>query len=329
MTSDAILVASGVSKTYRDRRSRWLSGASRKQPARRGAVIDVSLALGRGQVLGLVGESGSGKSTLARCLTLLERPDAGTVVLDGVDLVGLHRRKLRHYRRRIQTVFQDPYGSLNPRLSVRSALSEVLRVHGLVKAGDIPARVCDLLELVGLPAAAADRYPSDFSGGQRQRICIARALAAEPDVLIADEAVSSLDVSIQAQILNLLVELQADLGLAMLFISHDLHVVRRIAGEVAVMFGGRVVEVLPAGIPLEAAMHPYTQTLVEALPRLEPRPPARLRADDLASSLPTVGCPFRDRCQHATSICEEEDPPLVGDEREHQVACHNVQRVAV
>jgi oligopeptide/dipeptide ABC transporter ATP-binding protein len=291
---------------------------------RRPALVDVSIALGQGQVLGLVGESGSGKSTLARCLALLERPDAGRVLLQGVDLATLGLRELRRRRRRVQIVYQDPYASLNPRLSVHAALAEVLRVHKLVPRTGIDDRVAGLLSLVGLPAAAAQRFPREFSGGQRQRICIARALAAEPDVLIADEPLSSLDVSIQAQILNLLLGLRDELGVAMLFISHDLHVVRRSAPTIAVIFGGRIVEVLPPTVSLEDARHPYTRALLEALPRLDARLPGVPSSGELGAALPADGCPFRDRCPYAFQTCAEIDPPLVAIAPGHAVACHHV-----
>jgi oligopeptide transport system ATP-binding protein len=321
--TDAVLACEGLHKEYRVRGHGRLRRAGPDE--RRPALVDLSLALGRRQVLGLVGESGSGKSTLARCLNLLERPDAGRVLLHGVDLATLPSRELRRRRRRIQIVFQDPYASLNPRQSVHAALAEVLRVHRLVPRDRIDARVAELLSLVGLPASAAGRFPREFSGGQRQRICIARALAAEPDVLIADEPLSSLDVSIQAQILNLLLGLRDELGLAMLFISHDLHVVRRSAPTIAVMFSGRIVEVLPATVPLDAARHPYTRALLEALPRLDAKLPGVPRGGE-GAPLEPGGCPFRDRCPYAFETCVEIDPPLLEIAPGHAVACHDVAR---
>jgi oligopeptide/dipeptide ABC transporter ATP-binding protein len=322
-----LLAAQGLTKAYASRRG-WSPVPGRRGPgdAARPALADVSLALERGESIGIVGESGSGKSTFARCLALLERPDAGRVLLDGVDLTRLGAAPLRRSRRRIQVVFQDPYSSLNPRLTVGSALSEVLCVHRLVPRHQVAQRVATLLDQVGMPARAATRYPSDFSGGQRQRICIARALAAEPHVLIADEPVSALDVSIQAQILNLLADLRGQLGLSMIFISHDLHVVRYIAPKIAVMFGGRVVEVLPSGTPLEGARHPYTQALMDARSRLQPGWLTRSRdlAADLAASLPATGCPFRERCPHAFALCRDIDPPARDIGQGHSVACHFV-----
>ena len=326
MPSDnALLEVDGLRKVYRARTAvrltaRRPTGAVVDSP--RPALVDVSLRLQRGEILGIVGESGSGKTTLARCVTMLERPDSGRVVFDNVELTALGNRALKSQRRRVQIVFQDPYASLNPRLSVGSALSEVLRVHRLVPRQAISARVTELLQLVGLPPAAADRFPSDFSGGQRQRICIARALAAEPDVLIADEAVSALDVSIQAQVLNLLMRLRDELELTMIFISHDLHVVRRIAPRIAVMFGGRIVEMLPPGVPLEQARHPYTQALLAAAPRLDTARLETLEVTDMTSSLPPTGCPFRERCPHAFQPCDVNDPSLEPLALGHLVACH-------
>jgi oligopeptide/dipeptide ABC transporter ATP-binding protein len=318
-----LLAAEHLTKTFVHRRG-WFERAAATAAARP-ALADASLSVERGESVGIVGESGSGKSTLARCLAFLERPDAGRVLFDGIDLARRGRRELRLLRRRIQVVFQDPYSSLNPRLTVGSALREVLRVHDLVPRDQIARRVEVLLDQVGLPAHAVDRYPSDFSGGQRQRICIARALAAGPDVLIADEPVSALDVSIQAQILNLLADLRSRLHLSMVFISHDLHVVRYIAPRIAVMFGGRIVEVLPPGTPLEDARHPYTQALLAARSRLEPGWLAgRATADaELAAALPAVGCPFRARCPLASGICETADPPLRDLGAGHSVACHH------
>ena len=322
-----LLVAEHLTRIYAHRPGwMWGAGAPGPRGAARPALTDASLSLERGEAIGIVGESGSGKSTLARCLALLERPDAGRVLLEGVDLMRLGRCQLRRSRRRIQVVFQDPYSSLNPRLTVGSALREVLSVHDLVPRDHIPRRVEALLDQVGLPARAVERYPSDFSGGQRQRICIARALAANPAVLIADEPVSALDVSIQAQILNLLADLRVRLALSMIFISHDLHVVRYIAPRIAVMFGGRIVEVLPPGVSLERARHPYTKALLAARSRLEPGWLARTGQLDgeLAAALPAAGCAFRARCPHAMAICETVDPPLRDLGSGHAVACHYV-----
>jgi oligopeptide/dipeptide ABC transporter ATP-binding protein len=324
--AEPLLRAEGLSKAFRPRATLLDRVLHRVPPPMRPALIDVSLVLERGEVRGVVGESGSGKSTLARCLTLLTRPDAGQVVVEGRDLTAAHGAELRTLRRRIQVVFQDPYASLNPRLSVRDTLAEVLEVHHLVPRERVDRRVDELLEQVGLGLSARDRFPSDFSGGQRQRICIARALAAEPRILIADEAVSALDVSIQAQILNLLLDLRERLDLSMLFISHNLNVVRHVAARIDVMFGGRIVERLPAGMALERAEHPYTRALIAALPRLvAPHRAVPERASpDLAAALPVVGCPFRERCPVAFEPCWSIDPALVEVAPDHLVACHEV-----
>jgi oligopeptide/dipeptide ABC transporter ATP-binding protein len=297
----------------------------RRAPVIRPALVDVSFDLGAGEALGIVGESGSGKTTLARCIVGLEKPDSGEILFAGTDHV--RTPPSGSQRRRIQMIFQDPYSSLNPRLTIGSTLAEVLHVHRLAPPGQIRERVATLLDQVGIPADAANRYPRAFSGGQRQRLAIARALAAEPQLLIADEPVSSLDVSIQAQILALLTSLRERLGLSILFVSHNLFVVRYVARSVAVMFGGRIVELLPPEVPLEAARHPYTQALLAAAPRLEPRrstaPSAR--ETTASTSLPVAGCPYRSRCQYAYEPCATIDPPaLPVDQPGHLVACHYV-----
>jgi oligopeptide transport system ATP-binding protein len=318
--AETLLTVKNLSKTYLPRR-RLFAPQVRPRPA----LDSVSFSVSRGDILGVVGESGSGKSTLARCVTLLERPDAGTVEFGGVDLMALDPRALRAQRRRMQIVFQDPYSSLNPRMSVGDALTEVLHVHGLAHGAAAVTRVERLLDMVGLPAAARDRYPSDFSGGQRQRICIARALAAEPELLIADEAVSALDVSIQAQILNLLLDLRAELHLSIIFISHNLYVVRRVAQRFGVMFGGRLVEVIPEGVPLSGARHPYTTALLAAAPRIDGSAlkAVERRDADLVTALPTDGCPYRERCPHAFALCSSVDPRLQPvDSASHLAACH-------
>jgi ABC-type glutathione transport system ATPase component len=259
-----LLVAENLGKTYA-RGGGLLRSKSNAKPA----LIDASLRLDRGEVLGVVGESGSGKTTLARCLALLDRPDTGRVLFKGEDLAKLPPSKMRARRRSIQTIFQDPYASLNPRMRVGHALAEVMLVHRLAPRSGVPARVKRLLDQVGLPASAASAYPAAFSGGQRQRICIARALAAEPEILIADEPVSALDVSIQAQVVNLLLDLKERLGLAVIFIGHDLQLVNFIAPRIIIMLSGRIVETIQQGGSLSSAEHPYTRELLEAVPRLE------------------------------------------------------------
>jgi oligopeptide/dipeptide ABC transporter ATP-binding protein len=296
------------------------------------AVDGVSLAVDAGRTLAVVGESGCGKSTLARLLLRLIEPDAGTIELDGLDLLRLDERALLRARSRIQMVFQDPYGSLNPRMSAGDALAEPLRLHGVGTPADRGARVRQLLDQVGLPAAAARRYPHEFSGGQRQRLAIARALAAGPRVLVCDEPVSALDVSIQAQILNLLADLQRELGLAYVFISHDLAVVRQVADEVAVMVLGRVVERGDAASVFARPRHPYTQALLAAAPVPDPR--RRLSADavpagDVPSPLsPPPGCHFHTRCPHADARCRSEAPPLAAMDATVAVACWHAPSLA-
>ena len=288
------------------------------------ALAGVSLRIVRGETLAVVGESGCGKSTLARALVRLIALDGGQIVFGGQDVRTLRGEALRRYNRRVQMVFQDPYGSLNPRMTAGETLAEVLAVHRIVPAADIPARVTELLALVGLPADAAGRLPRAFSGGQRQRLAIARSLAVEPEVLIADEIVSALDVSVQAQILNLLLEMQQRLGLAMLFVSHDLRVVRHLAHEVAVMYLGRVVEYGPADAVFTAAQHPYTQALLRAAPVLTPQ--RRTTESALRGELPSPmrvvpGCPFHPRCPLVFDRCRV-DPPALLIRGGHATACH-------
>jgi oligopeptide/dipeptide ABC transporter ATP-binding protein len=293
------------------------------------ALNGVSLDIHRGETLAVVGESGCGKSTLARTLVRLVDVDGGQITFDGADVLALRGDALRHYNRRVQMVFQDPYGSLNPRMKVGEILAEALRVHRLVDEPQVAARVTELLGLVRLPADAAGRLPHEFSGGQRQRIAIARALSVQPELLIADEVVSALDVSIQAQILNLLLELQQKLGLAILFVSHDLRVVRHLAHRVAVMYLGRVVELGPADSLFTTPRHPYTRALLRAAPSMVPPAPGAPRSAGqaaLSGELPSPlaipdGCPFHPRCPSVRATCKYNSPPLtVRDGR--MVTCH-------
>ena len=285
----------------------------------------MSLEVDRGETLGIVGESGCGKSTLARCLVRLQQPDGGAVRFEGTDALALSGDARRAFNRRVQMVFQDPQGSLNPRLSVGSALAEALSVHRIVPPRDVPARVRHLLDLVHLPADAAQRYPHEFSGGQRQRVGIARALAVEPALIVADEPVSALDVSVQAQVVNLFVELQDRLGLALVFITHDLRLVRHIAHRTAVMYLGRVVEIGPTEALFQAPGHPYTQALIAAVPHAAPGPD-RIRAavqGELPSNLaPPPGCPFHPRCPRAEAVCRTDRPALMPRSQAWPVACH-------
>jgi len=288
------------------------------------AVDGVSFQIRRGKTLSLVGESGSGKTTTGRAVLRLIEPTAGRVLFDDVNVAQLDRRELRVLRKRMQVIFQDPYGSLNPRLTVYGMLSEILRVHRLVNRAQRRDRVYELLALVGLPPEAADRYPHEFSGGQRQRIGVARALAVEPDLIVADEPVSALDVSIQAQILNLLEELQQKLGLTYLFIGHDLSVVRHISDTVAVMYLGRIVEIGSVDAVFGTPVHPYTRALLSAVPVTDPslRRPRILLAGDVPSPIhPPSGCPFHPRCPDARPSCASVSTPLVAVAPDHQVAC--------
>ena len=286
------------------------------------AVDGVSFTLGAGQTLGVVGESGCGKSTLGRLVLRLIEPTSGRVVFDGTDLGTLNAGALRAQRRAMQIIFQDPYSSLNPRLTVGQILGEPLRLHGLHRGGE-RERVAELLQTVGLAAEHARRYPHEFSGGQRQRIGIARALAVEPKLVVCDEAVSALDVSVQAQVVNLLAELRQGLGLAYIFIAHDLAVVRHIADRVAVMYLGRIVEIAGKRSLFERPRHPYTQALLAAVPRPEPgrAPQAPLGGDVPSPLAPPPGCAFHTRCRFARARCREETPTLA-DDGGHATACH-------
>ncbi len=289
------------------------------------AVDDVSFAIAAGETLGLVGESGCGKSTTARGVLFLVEPDAASIRVAGTELIGLPAEELRRQRRRMQLVFQDPFASFDPKRRVGAQLAEPLAVYRLLPRADRPARVAELLDRVGLPGDAASRYPHEFSGGQRQRLGIARAIASEPDLLVLDEPVSALDVSIQAQVLQLLAELQGQSGLAYLFISHDLAVVRRVATRVAVMYLGRIVEEAPVDAIFAAPRHPYTQALLSAVPRRSRDGLPRLRLHgELPSPLdPPSGCRFRTRCPHAVAACAEAIPPLepVSPNGDHVAAC--------
>ncbi len=296
------------------------------------AVDGVTLSVQRGEVLGLVGESGCGKSTLARTILQLVPTTAGTVILEGKNLTAASAPELLSARRDLQMIFQDPFASLNPRLTIYGTLAEPLLVHGVVSRAQVRARVAQLMEKVGLSPRFMEKYPHEFSGGQRQRIAIARALALEPKVIIADEPVSALDVSIQAQILNLLAQLCREMNLALVFIAHDLSVVKHISDRVAVMYLGKIVELGPAAEIIERPRHPYTRALVSAIPTPDPdveRSKVRLvlPGDPPSPLNPPAGCAFHPRCPHVQDRCKAAVPPLIPAGQNREAACVRLDEI--
>jgi oligopeptide transport system ATP-binding protein len=302
----------------------------RREVGRVHAVDGVSMTVRRGETLGLVGETGCGKSTLARCITRLYDLTSGRVVFDGTDISRLRRRALHPFRREMQMIFQDPYGSLNPRRRVGSIIGDPFAIHGVADGAERKRRVQELMEVVGLNPEHYNRFPAEFSGGQRQRIGVARALALRPKLIICDEPVSALDVSIQAQIINLLNDLQVELGLTYLFIAHDLSVVRHVSDRIAVMYLGKVVEIAETDALFAQPSHPYTNALLSAIPEFDDdgdaRPQRIVLTGDVPSPIsPPSGCRFHPRCPRARDLCAVEEPkeeakPWTG--AAHRVACH-------
>ncbi|MCP2340912.1 ABC transporter ATP-binding protein [Actinomadura rupiterrae] len=323
MPDDPILDVSGLVKHYPITRGVVV----KRQVGTVKAVDGVDLSLRRGETLGVVGESGCGKTTLARLLLADEKPSAGTVKFDGQDIFKMPRGELRGLRRRIQMVLQDPYSSLDPRMTIGDIVGEPFAIHSdVAPKGERRTRVRELLELVGLDPSHVDRYPHQFSGGQRQRVGIARALALRPDVVVCDEPVSALDVSVRAQVMNLLADLQRELGLSYVFIAHDLAAVRYVSDRVAVMYLGKIVETGTAAEIYRNPTHPYTQALLSAVPVPDPEaPPAGIELEGEPPSPidPPSGCRFRTRCWKAADVCAEQVPELVvRDGSDHPSACH-------
>jgi oligopeptide transport system ATP-binding protein len=313
-----------------------MRGILRRQVGAVKAVDGVSFDIYKGETLGLVGESGCGKSTTGRSILQLLKPTDGSVHFKGQDLTKLGQNELRRTRRHMQMIFQDPYASLNPRMTVGNIIGEPLEIHNIGDANSRKERVKELLKIVGLNPYFINRYPHEFSGGQRQRIGVARALATNPDFIVADEPISALDVSIQAQVVNLLDDLKAELGLTYLFIAHDLSMIRYISDRVAVMYLGKVVELSEKDLVFDHALHPYTQALLSAIPIPDPEKEAKRQRLILEGGVPSPanppsGCHFHPRCSYATDICHEVDPEfrnLGTNSTPHWVACHHAEQFA-
>jgi oligopeptide transport system ATP-binding protein len=323
-TDGALLVADSVVKYFPVKKGVLIQ----REVARVHAVDDVSLEIRKGETLGLVGESGCGKSTLGRCLVRLYDLTSGHVIFEGKDISSYSRGQMRPLRRELQIIFQDPYASLNPRKRVGSIIGTPLRIHGIGDRDERKRRVQELLEKVGLSPEHYNRFPHEFSGGQRQRIGVARALALQPKLVIADEPVSALDVSIQAQVLNLLSDLQEELDLTYIFIAHDLGVVRHVSTRIAVMYLGKIVEVSPAEELYHRPIHPYTEALLSAVPIPDPKESAArerivLEGDVPSPINPPPACRFHPRCRYATDVCQQIEPPLVDYGNGHLAACHH------
>ena len=320
--SDVLVEAKNLTRHFRS------SGFSARKRALIRAVEGVSFSIKKGETLGLVGESGCGKSTVGRLLLRLIEPTAGEAYFNGQAIYELGRKEMQLLRREMQIIFQDPFSSLNPRMTIKDIIGEPLDIHGLAVKGNKKAKILELLEMVGLSPEHASRYPHEFSGGQRQRIGIARALALRPRFIVADEPVSSLDVSIRAQILNLMKDLQKNLGLTYLFIAHDLSIVKYLSDKVAVMYLGKIMEIGSANSIFQRPCHPYTRSLLDAVPIPDPdvqRKRLILNEDEQNLSRPPLGCPFHPRCPQAMERCRREKPSLMQLDKEHQAACHLIE----